>query len=217
MNKEELKEKIQNVHFYTGEQYELTLFSDGDVFMVNKDGGRKQNTRIFKTLDIENIYTFCAYFYNESSMFGYWPVFNPKNGDYEPFYNLVMELLFRSYLKSRGLPYNFNMCENGDKLTIKEELTPYSLKYIIKDNRCLLDSVLENDECRQLKQMFLPNISEDCFLGGIKNIESEKNKEQLVSIINKYCELVDMEEEAKKKNSQIKMLKKELEEEVAEE
>lgn len=42
-------------------------------------------------------------------------------------------------------------------------------------------------------------------------------KEKLVSIINQYCELVDMEEEAKKKNSQIKMLKKELEEEVTEE
>lgn len=176
MNKEELQEKIQNVHFYTGEQYKLYLYSNGGAFMSNKKG--EQNTQIFKTLDIEDVYTFCAYFYNVLVTSEWWPVFHPKDGDYEPFYNLVMELLFRSYLKSKNLPYNFNKCKNGDKLTIKEALTPYSLKYIIKDNRCLLDSVLENDECRQLKQMFFANVSKDCFLGVIENIEFEKNMEE---------------------------------------
>lgn len=138
MNKEELQEKIQNVDFYTGEQYSLILNYNGTAFMANKDRGGEKNTQIFKTLGIENIYTFCKYFYDISSESEYWPVFHSKNGDYEPFYMLIQELLLRSYLKSKGLKYNFDDCDKDTLIKVKMGAT--CANFLLQDNRNLLRS-----------------------------------------------------------------------------
>lgn len=61
-------------------------------------------------------------------------------------------------------------------------------------------------ECKEKRQLLLNELGENA-----------DNKEALVEIINRYCDLIDQEDEWNRKHKQVLALKKELEEEVKEE
>lgn len=99
------------------------------------------------------------------------------------------------------------------------------INLIVKGQKCLTELLgIKEKKIRRAVESALDFTEESAVEAKEKRLallnelgEQADDKEALMGIINNYCELLDDEENWKKRNNQIKFLKKELEEEIAEE